>query len=156
MFSGQPSSLPVGDEELTSVGVRSRIGHRELHFSSEGHIEVLIGEFTAVDGHATGAVAAGKVATLRHKTRDDSVELASLVVALFTVRPSAETSEVFSCFGDLGVEQLEDDAPFFESFFTFFTNFDIEESLLVFLIKCRKRIEFGRLLEIIFVFVNTT
>lgn len=102
MFSGQPSSLPVGDEELTSVGVRSRIGHRELHFSSEGHIEVLIGEFTAVDGHATGAVAAGKVATLRHKTRDDSVELASLVAEELSRGTSSPIGKIGEVLNGLG------------------------------------------------------
>lgn len=43
-------------------------------------LEVLISELLAVDGLATGAVAAGEVTALNHELGDDAVEGAALEV----------------------------------------------------------------------------
>ncbi len=65
-------------------------------------------ELLAVDGLATGTVAAGEVATLEHEVGDDTVEGGALVAE--TVLARGELTEVASGLGDNIVEEPEDDA----------------------------------------------
>ena len=70
----EPVGLDGAEEELRSVGVGPRVGHREDPRSSVLEREVLIGELHSVDGLTAGAVAAGEVAALAHELADDTVE----------------------------------------------------------------------------------
>ena len=70
----EPVGLDGAEEELRSVGVGPRVGHREDPRSSVLEREVLIGELHSVDGLTTGAVAADEVAALAHELADDTVE----------------------------------------------------------------------------------
>lgn len=101
----QPRRFHRGDEELGSVGVRAGVGHR--HDSGPGVLqgEVLVGEFVAVDGLATGAVVVGEVAPLAHEVGDDAVEGGALVAeALFAC---AQGTEVLSGLGHHIAAELE-------------------------------------------------
>ena len=89
-------------------------------------LEVLVGKLLAVDGLAAGAlgqlaltikavrdrgdsyVATGKVTTLEHEVRDDTVEAGAAVAE--AVLASAELPEVPSSLGDDLVEEVEGDA----------------------------------------------
>ena len=56
-------------------------------------------ELIAVDAHSTSSVSSCSVTSLHHELFDDSMELVSLVVVLFTLLACAESSEVFSSLG---------------------------------------------------------
>ena len=71
-------------------------------------LEVLVGELLAVDGLATGAVAAGEVTALEHELGDDAVESGALVAEALLA--GAESSEVLGRLGDNVVVEKEVDA----------------------------------------------
>jgi len=76
MSSIKPWSLNSANIELTSISVGSSIGHSKTErFVFE--IEVLIGEFGAVDWSASSAVVVGEVTALDHEIRNNSVEWTS-------------------------------------------------------------------------------
>ena len=104
----QPSGLDGADEELGAVGVGAGIGHGEDSGASVLQGEVLISELLAVDGLATGTVAASEVTSLEHELGDDAVEGgAGITEALLA---SAESAEVLSGLGgNIGAE-LHDNA----------------------------------------------
>ena len=106
----QPGCNNGGDEELGAVGVGARVGHGEETFLGVLLDEVLISKLGAVDRYTTGSILVGKVTTLEHKLRNDSMEGASLVGEVSSLLASAESAEVFAGLGsDVRVE-LEHDA----------------------------------------------
>ena len=57
----EPGGHDGGDEELRAVRVGARVGHRQHEGLFVGQLEVLVGEFFAVDGFAAGALLAWMV-----------------------------------------------------------------------------------------------
>ena len=57
-------SWSSGDKELTSVGVRARVGHAQHPGACVLVLKVLVGKLGAVDALAARAVVVGKVAAL--------------------------------------------------------------------------------------------
>jgi len=89
----QPVGFDSAQEKLAAVGIRARVGHRKNPWTGVLELEVFVGKLLAVDGFPTSSVLAGKVATLAHELRDDTVERGSFVPeALFT---GAQGAEVF-------------------------------------------------------------
>jgi len=109
MSAVEPISLSSGDEELGAVGVGASVGHGQKELLVVLQLEVLIGELLAVNGLATGAVAAGKVTTLEHETGNDAVERRALVTE--SLLASAESAEVLSGLGHHAVVEVEIDDP---------------------------------------------
>ena len=68
------------DEELGSIGILSRIRHREQARGGMWEPDTLIVEFVAVDGLPTSAILVGDVTSLHHEALDDSVEDIALVM----------------------------------------------------------------------------
>lgn len=64
----QPRGLSDRDEELRTVSVGSRIGHRQQTFFIVLFREVFIRELLTVDGLASGAVEVGEVSSLQHES----------------------------------------------------------------------------------------
>jgi hypothetical protein len=60
--------------------------------------KVLISEFVAVDGLATGTVVVGKVTALAHELGNHAVEDTSFVAVSFLA--CAEGTEILGCLGD--------------------------------------------------------
>jgi len=91
MLSIEPRAGDVGDEELRTVGVGTRIGHRENARAGvlQRGVE-FIGKFVAWAA-GTGAVWAS---CLNHEVRNDAMELQAIVEALF--------DEVFKVLDGLG------------------------------------------------------
>jgi len=112
----EPLGLGRANEELRSVGVRTGVGHGQDSRTGVLPHEVLIGEFSAVDRLATGAVSGGEVATLAHEAGDDSVEGRALVVEGLTglsdpLLAGAECTEVLGGLrNDVGEELHHDPA----------------------------------------------
>ena len=67
-------------EELGAVCTRSRVCHRENARALVLMNEVLVGELHPVDGLTASAIASREVASLRHESRNDSMEHAIFVV----------------------------------------------------------------------------
>lgn len=63
-----------GDEELAAVGAGAGVGHGEQEGTVMLEVEVLVGEFFAVDGLTTGTVERSEVTTLDHELLDHPVE----------------------------------------------------------------------------------
>jgi len=103
----QPWTWNGGDEELGSVGVWTSVGHGQEVWLGVLELEVLVLELFAVDGLSTGAVVVGKVTTLQHELRDDTVE--DGVPVAKALLASAESSEVFGGLWDNVVFELKDD-----------------------------------------------
>ena len=82
MSAIQPTGVGGGDEELASIGIRSRIRHWQAS-DFVLQIEVFIGEFGSVNGLSPGSIEIGEVASLNHEGRDDSVEVWALECQLF-------------------------------------------------------------------------
>jgi hypothetical protein len=105
MLAVQPGGLYGAQEKLGTVGVGTGVSHGEDTRASVLESEVLVGKFLAVDGLATGAVAAGEVTTLTHEIVNDTMEggalevkgLAALAHALLA---GAEAAEIFGGLGD--------------------------------------------------------
>ena len=55
MLAVEPRGLLGGDEELASVGVLAGVGHGQPADTVVLQLEVLIGEFLAIDGAATSS-----------------------------------------------------------------------------------------------------
>jgi hypothetical protein len=112
MLAVQPGGLYGAQEKLGTVGVGTGVSHGEDTRASVLESEVLVGKFLAVDGLATGAVAAGEVTTLAHEIVNDTMErralevqrLAGLPLTLFA---GAEGAEIFRGLGRDVVEQAE-------------------------------------------------
>lgn len=121
----EPGCDGSGDEELASVGVFARVGHAEHAFLAVLELEVLIGEFGAVDGLATGSwvsqycvrrensiqrtVTVGEVTALDHEILDDTVEGRAFISKALLA--SSQSTEVLSRFwGRLAVEANDDTA----------------------------------------------
>ena len=104
----EPSSLHGRDEELRTVGVGSSVGHGHNTRTGVLEGEVLVVEFSAVDGLAAGAVVIGEVATLAHEVGDDTVEAATLVAEALLA--GAEGTEVLRRPRHYVRAQLDDDA----------------------------------------------
>ena len=86
-------------EELRSVRVRSRVGHRQNTRALMLVLEVLVWELVSVDRLTACAISASEVTTLGHEPWDNSMESAPFEVkrlstASNTVLASAEGSEV--------------------------------------------------------------
>lgn len=127
MLAIEPVRHNCGDEELRTVGVRSRIGHREQPRLGVLQFEVLVYmawdrhqrqisvdngrertfKLGAVDGFTAGAVMVGKVATLEHELGDDTVECGSCVAK--AILPCCELPEVPGCEWHVVVVELKDD-----------------------------------------------
>jgi hypothetical protein len=93
-------SFSKANEELASIGVGSSIGHRKNTRPGMFSSESLVVKPFSIDGFTTGAIVVGKVTTLSHEARNDSVEL-GVFVGEFTARlasdaffSSAEGAEV--------------------------------------------------------------
>ena len=79
--------------------------------------EVLVSEFLSIDGLSTAAITHGEVTSLGHEARDNSVEVASLVVEGFSRISDAggtvaESSEVSDSLGDHITEKTKDNTAF--------------------------------------------
>src|SRR6185295_1067491 len=88
----EPVRLHGADEELRTVRVRARVGHREdagTGVLAGLPLEGLVGELRPVDRLAARAVARGEVAALAHEPRDDPVERRALEVQRLARPPDA-------------------------------------------------------------------
>lgn len=63
-----------GDEELAAIRPRARIGHRQQKRAIMLEIEVLVGEFLAVNRLAAGSVEGREITTLDHELLNDPME----------------------------------------------------------------------------------
>ena len=79
MLIVQPRSLHRGDEELSSVGVWTGVGHREKSRRCVLDQEVLVLKRRSIDGLSARPVEPLKVAALQHELGDDPVEDCVLV-----------------------------------------------------------------------------
>jgi len=96
VFAVQPRSNSGCDKELATVGVWSAVGHGQETWSNVFSDEVFVSEFFAVDGFSAGSVLSGEIASLAHKSWNDSVEWTSLVTKTFF--SGTQSSEVFDGF----------------------------------------------------------
>jgi len=96
VFTVEPRRLRGAQEELTSVGVRTGIGHTQYSRSDVCESEVFIGELIAVNGLSAGPVVASEVAALTHETGNDAVEGTALEGELSALLAGAECTEVLS------------------------------------------------------------
>ena len=85
MVAVEPISVGEGDEELRAIGVGARVCHRQQAAFEMVQVLVFIREFFSVNGHATGTIATGEVATLGHEATDNSVEVTLLIGVAFRV-----------------------------------------------------------------------
>lgn len=94
------------DEELTSVSVRTRVGHtdRVRSIVLQRRAELIL-ELSAPDGLSTGTRSRG-IARLDHETLDNPMENVPIVVAILGVH-----TEIFHRFGTLFAEQTHVDVP---------------------------------------------
>ena len=79
VFSVEPGARDKSNEELTSIGVGSGVGHRKEERLGVFDLKVFISKLGSVDGFTTSAVFICKVSTLSHELGNDSVERASFV-----------------------------------------------------------------------------
>jgi len=103
----KPRSLNGADEELRPVGVRASISHRECTRGQMLKSEVLVGKLLTVDRLATSAIVIGKIASLTHEVRDDSMETAALEAE--SLLAGAQRTEVLGRLGNYIRAQLEHD-----------------------------------------------
>merc|ERR1712167_278070 len=78
-----------GNEELASIGVRSRVGHAEGSWLSmlQCKAAALISKLLPIDAHAPGAIPTGEIATLDHEPWDNAVESGVLELELVALLP---------------------------------------------------------------------
>jgi len=108
MLAVQPVGDSSGYKELRAVGVGAAVGHGQKTGSDVLLGEVLVAEFLAIDGLATGSVLSGEVAALAHKTGDHSVEGRAFVSEAFLT--SAQSSKVLDSLWHNIVVHLKNDS----------------------------------------------
>lgn len=69
-----------GDEKLRTIRVSSSIGHRKQTGSGMLVVEVLVTELFSVNRLTSSSISTSKITTLDHKTLNNTVESASLVM----------------------------------------------------------------------------
>ena len=67
-LSVKPAGLSSAEEELTSVGVGSGIGHGQDTRPGVLQLKVLIGKLVSVDGLSSGTVVVGEVSSLAQES----------------------------------------------------------------------------------------
>ena len=147
--------LNEAEEELGSVGVWSSIGHRKDALVRVRVPNLLVVEPIAVDAHATSAISSRGVTSLHHEVINDPVEAVALVVILLSLLSCAECAEVLCRLGHSLVEKLKDNSALLVALFSFLTDCDVEEGLLVILVELRKLMEGLGLLDLFLVIVDT-
>jgi len=96
----KPRSLNCGQEELGTVRVGTRVGHRQNAGTGVLESEVFIGKLSAIDGLSAGAVMVGEVAALTHEVRDHPMECRALEAEALLSR--TQRPEVFGrLWGDI-------------------------------------------------------
>ena len=102
-----PGGLDGADEELTSVGVGTSVGHAQYTGLGVLEHEVLISKLGSVDALASSSIVVGEVTTLAHESWDHTVEAGSLVPK--SLLSGAEGSEVLSgLWHNIGTELLRE------------------------------------------------
>lgn len=113
MSAIEPGGLCGGDEELTSVGVGSSVGHGEAErFVLK--LEVFVIELVSKDRSSSSSISSCEITTLDHEVRDDSMEGAALELqSLSTINPFslAQLSKVFDSLWDGLSKEVDDDVP---------------------------------------------
>jgi len=97
---------------------------------------LLVREFLAIDALATSAILIGGITTLGHEAFYYSVEKVAFVGharICAHVISCAESSEILSGFWGLFREQFKNNSSLFLLFFIRISNFNIKESLCIFL-----------------------
>ena len=79
MAAIQVVSGDCADEELTTISIRSSIGHRQNTGACVLQNEVLVIKFLTENRSSTPSIAVGEIASLDHEVGDDSMENAPLV-----------------------------------------------------------------------------
>lgn len=90
----EPWGFHGTNEELTSIGVRTSIGHGEYARTSMLELEVLIRKTIAIDRHSTGTIVVGEVATLQHELRNHTVKGRTFVTV--PLLPCTKRTEILS------------------------------------------------------------
>jgi len=108
VFAIQPASLSCAQKELGPVGVGAGVSHGKDTGTGVLQTKVFVLKLVTVDGLSSSSVVVGKVSTLAHESRDDSVEGGSLVSE--TLLTSAQSPEVFSSLGDYIRSKLHDNS----------------------------------------------
>ena len=111
----EPGARDSRDEELASVRVWPRVGHRQKSGDLVRNLKAFVSEGPAVDGLSTGSVAARDVTALDHEVGDDAVEWRALVVEGFAALAvsflaGANRAEVLAGDRRPVAEELEHDA----------------------------------------------
>uniref|UniRef100_A0A671Q9R3 Uncharacterized protein n=1 Tax=Sinocyclocheilus anshuiensis TaxID=1608454 RepID=A0A671Q9R3_9TELE len=83
MFAIQPVCLINSDEELRAVSIGTRVCHRQQTY--EHTDKVLIIKLASIYGFPPSAIVVGKISTLAHKLRNDSMEAAALESKAFLI-----------------------------------------------------------------------
>jgi len=114
MLPVQPIRLGACDEELASVAVRSRIGHRQHPWFRVFVNEVLIREgCSVVYVCLSSAIVLDEIPALYHKVFYNTMKYRVLVsyrLLILQVFSCAELTKVFACFGAIFDEELNLDA----------------------------------------------
>ncbi|KAH3663776.1 hypothetical protein OGAPHI_005179 [Ogataea philodendri] len=107
VFSVKMRRWNGGDEELRSVCVLARVGHRQQKRLIVFKLKVLVLKLLAIYGLAPGTIEVGKVTTLDHEALDHTVENRSFVSKPWLAR--GQGAEVLCCFRNNIIEKLKGD-----------------------------------------------
>ena len=131
VFLVQVRSRTKTDEELRTIRVRTRVGHRQEAAVSVRVPDLFVVELVAVDAHTSGAVLVCRVTALRHEALDDSVENVALIVQVLVVSLArADDAEILRSQRHRLAEEFEDNTPG-EVRLLLVADRNIEEGLLI-------------------------
>lgn len=85
MTTIEPRGLLDGNKKLAAIGVLACVCHRQPSCTVVAQLEVLVGKLFSVNASTSSSIASSKVATLKHKVGNDTVEDRTLVSHQFAI-----------------------------------------------------------------------
>ena len=146
----------VGDEELRGVCVWTWVGHGKDTFMRMWIPNVFIVELGTVDTHASCSVLSCDITCLRHKIMNYSMKEITFISQIFFIITGTYFQKVLSSQWYLFSEKLKYDLSFFITFYSWFTNFNLKENLIIIFIKKWQLIKFCFLFRSLFFIIQSS
>ena len=87
MLAVEEGSFHCRDKELGSIGVGTRVSHRQDHWFTMLQDKIFVLEFFAIDTFTTSSVPPREITSLTHESRNHAMEFAAFIMQWYATVP---------------------------------------------------------------------